>query len=147
MSTTDPMGGLSRRDFVAISSAAGMAAFVAPGARAAAAGDIPKPIKGALIGCGGRGSGAASQALKADPGVILWAAADVFPDRIDNCLKLFEKHPAKDRVQVPQERRFSGFDGYKKAIASGVDVVLLCSAPHFRPMHLAEAARPAASPA
>lgn len=140
MSSTESTGGVSRRDFVAISTAAGMAAFVAPSVLGAqAAGGEPKPLKIALIGCGGRGSGAAAQALKADKGVILWAVADVFPDRMDACLAQFAKHPAKDRVQVPAERRFSGFDGYKKAIASGVDVVLLCSAPHFRPMHLAEA--------
>jgi predicted dehydrogenase len=58
---------------------------------------------------------------------------------MEACLAQFEKHEAKDRVQVPRERRFAGFDGYRRAIASGVDVVLLCSAPHFRPAHLAEA--------
>ena len=140
MNSTESTGGVSRRDFVAISTAAGMAAFVAPSVLGAqATGGEPKPLKIALIGCGGRGSGAAAQALKADKGVILWAVADVFQDRMDACVAQFAKHPAKDRVQVPAERRFSGFDGYKQAIASGVDVVLLCSAPHFRPMHLAEA--------
>ena len=84
---------IDRRDFVALSAAVGMAAFVAPGALgahgAAQSGD-PKPLKVALIGCGGRGSGAANQALKADKGVILWAVADVFADRMDACLQQFE---------------------------------------------------------
>ena len=66
MNSTESTGGVSRRDFVAISTAAGMAAFVAPSVLGAqAAGGEPKPLKIALIGCGGRGSGAAAQALKA----------------------------------------------------------------------------------
>ncbi len=130
--------GLTRRDFVAAGTVAGVALAAAPavlGSREPA----KAPLKVALVGCGGRGTGAADQALRADPGVVLWAVADPFPDRMDACLAQFEKHEAKDRVQVPKERRFAGFDGYRQAIASGVDVVLLCSAPHFRPAHLAEA--------
>ncbi|MFM8733366.1 MAG: Gfo/Idh/MocA family protein [Phycisphaerales bacterium] len=140
-------GGVTRREFVAAGTAAGLVAAAAVPALPAFAQDAAKadaapkgpPRKVALVGCGGRGTGAADQALRADPGVILWAVADVFPDRMDACLKQFEGHPMKDRVQVPAARRFAGFDGYKAAIDSGVDVVLLCSAPHFRPMHLAAA--------
>lgn len=76
MTTEQTSGGITRRDFVAISSAAGMAAFIAPSVLGAQdTGSSLKPLKVALIGCGGRGSGAANQALKADKGVILWAVA------------------------------------------------------------------------
>ena len=89
------VAGLTRRDFVAAGTAAGIALAAAP--RASVAQDASKPpLKVALVGCGGRGTGAADQALRADPGVILWAVADAFPDRMDACLKQFEQHPMKD---------------------------------------------------
>lgn len=135
MSTDSVLPSVSRRTFVAASLATGAATLVVP--RVWGAQKVPDQIKVALIGCGGRGTGAAAQALQADPGVVLWAMADVFQDRIDGALVQFAKHPNKDRVQVAKERQFTGFDGYLQAINSGVDVVLLCSAPHFRPMHLA----------
>ncbi|MFO0963366.1 MAG: Gfo/Idh/MocA family oxidoreductase [Phycisphaerales bacterium] len=125
---------ITRRGFVAAGLATGAATLAVP--RVWGGAPASDTIKIALIGCGGRGTGAAAQALQADPGVVLWAMADVFQDRMDGALAQLQKHPAKDRVQVAKERQFTGFDGYKQAIASGVDVVLLCSAPHFRPMHL-----------
>jgi myo-inositol 2-dehydrogenase / D-chiro-inositol 1-dehydrogenase len=94
-------------------------------------------LKVGLVGCGGRGSGAAMQALKADPNVVLWALADIFPERFETCLTGLQK-VHKDKVQVAEERKFVGFDAYKKLIDSGVDVVLLASPPYFRPTHLAE---------
>ena len=95
-------------------------------------------LKIGLIGCGGRGAGAASQALAADPDVMLTAMGDVFPDRLDEAHKaLVEMFPNK--VKVNKEQRFIGFDAYKKVIASGVDVVLLATPPAFRPDHLLEA--------
>lgn len=95
-------------------------------------------LKVGLIGCGGRGTGAAAQALKADSNVLITAMGDVFEDR------LMEAHNAltqlgQDRVQVPADRRFVGFDAYQKVIDSGVDVVLLTTPPGFRPPHLAAA--------
>jgi predicted dehydrogenase len=94
-----------------------------------------------VVGCGGRGTGAAVQALIADPQAVLVAMGDVFPDRLDSSLKAIteEMGEAASRVQVPPERRFTGFDSYKGVIDSDVDVVLLCGYPHFRPMHLAYA--------
>lgn len=91
-----------------------------------------------LIGCGGRGTGAASQALSADPDVILTAMADAFSDRLDQSYdNLLKKHPKK--VQVSDESKFVGFDAYQKLIASDVDVVILATPPGFRPDHLTAA--------
>lgn len=90
-----------------------------------------------LVGCGGRGSGAAVQALRADPGTRLTAMADAFADRVELSLAGLAKHEdLAARVDVPADRRFSGVDGYKRLIDSGVDVILLASPPHFRPAHL-----------
>jgi myo-inositol 2-dehydrogenase/D-chiro-inositol 1-dehydrogenase len=95
-------------------------------------------LKVGLIGCGGRGSGAAAQALQADPNTVLTAMGDVFPEQIEASLKeLRELHP--DRVAVSKDKQFIGFDAYKKLIESDVDVVLLATPPAFRPEHFAEA--------
>jgi myo-inositol 2-dehydrogenase / D-chiro-inositol 1-dehydrogenase len=88
-----------------------------------------------LIGCGGRGTGAANNALRADPNTILTAMADVFEDRLNNSLQSLTKEHG-DRVKVDPDHRFVGFDGYRKVIDSGVDVVLLATPPGFRPYHL-----------
>lgn len=90
-----------------------------------------------LIGCGGRGTGAASQALAADPRVLLTAMGDAFEDRLELSLKTLRKTAdLESKIDVPAERQFVGFDAYRQVIASGVDVVLLATPPHFRPMHL-----------
>ena len=94
-----------------------------------------KTLKVGLVGCGGRGTGAAGQALNADPDVVLHAMADVFPDRLQQSLQaITELYPEK--VVVDEEHQFIGFDAYKKLIDSGVDVVLLATPPAFRPDHL-----------
>ncbi len=132
-------GGLptaTRRHFVGGASAAvaGVGAFFRGLRGAGAAGT--NPLRVALLGCGSRGSGAALQALRADPQVRLVALADVFSDRLEKTLEGLQKGEGiADRVDVPPERRFVGFDGYKQAIDSGVDVVLLATPPHFRPAH------------
>ncbi len=96
-------------------------------------------LKLALIGCGGRGSGAADQALSTSGSVKLIAAADVFKDRMDGSLNnLKQQH--SDRVEVAEENRFIGFNAYKKAIAMA-DVVILSTPPGFRPMQFEEAVR------
>ncbi|MGJ1263324.1 Gfo/Idh/MocA family protein [Sphingobacterium spiritivorum] len=99
-----------------------------------------KKIKVGLIGCGGRGTGAASQALAADPQVEITALADIFPDQLEHALTTLREIDAA-RVHVDDKNKFVGFDAYKKLINSGVDVVLLCSPPNFRPDHLEEAVK------
>src|SRR5206468_709917 len=96
-------------------------------------------LKIALIGCGGRGSGAADQALSTSGGVKLVAMADVFKDRMEESLKdLKSKH--EEKIEVPEDNKFIGFDAYKKAI-SMADVVILATPPGFRPMQFEEAVR------
>jgi predicted dehydrogenase len=90
-----------------------------------------------LIGCGGRGTGAARNALRADPQVKLTAMGDAFADRLEMSLQALKKiDEVADRLDVPRERQFVGFEAYQQVIESGVDVVLLCTPPHFRPMQL-----------
>ena len=107
---------------------------LASGSASLAHTDGDDKIRVGLIGCGGRGSGAAGQALKADPGVVLYAMGDVFSDRLESS-RGHLTNTYGDRVDVPQERRFIGFDAYKQVMNSNVDVVILTTPPHFRPEH------------
>ncbi len=130
----------TRREFLKTSTAAV--------AGAALAGAIAKPgyaaesntIKVALVGCGGRGSGAAAQALSTKGPTKLWAMADVFENRLKSSLSGIQGGHAS-QVEVPAERQFIGLDGYKKAIDSldKGDVVLLATPPAFRSIHYAYA--------
>ena len=96
-------------------------------------------LKIALIGCGGRGSGATGQALSTNGNVKLVAMADAFKDRLESSLgHLKESH--KDRVDVAPEHQFVGFDGYKQAIELA-DMVILATPPGFRPIHFEEAVK------
>ena len=96
---------------------------------------IEGEIKVALIGCGGRGTGAVSQALEADQDVRIVAMADAFRDRVDECLEsLSEKYPNSERININDDVIFIGFDGYKEAIDLA-DVVILTTPPAFRPLH------------
>jgi predicted dehydrogenase len=106
-------------------------------------------IKVALVGCGGRGTGAATQALLSKQNVKLVAMADAFRDRLDSCYKTITKEDMsdsgmkgslKDKIDVPEERKFVGFDAYQKAIALA-DVVILATPPGFRPIHFEEAVK------
>jgi myo-inositol 2-dehydrogenase / D-chiro-inositol 1-dehydrogenase len=94
-----------------------------------------KAIKVGLVGCGGRGTGAASQALKADDYSELTAVADIYQERIDDCLVQLSKSQSS-KVKVDKSHQFVGLDAYQKLMASGVDVVLLATPPGFRPQHL-----------
>ncbi|NDC77737.1 MAG: dehydrogenase, partial [Chitinophagia bacterium] len=104
-------------------------------------------IRIALVGCGGRGTGAAMQALSTQQNVRLVAMADAFRDRLEDCLKAITSDEnaekgrnIKARVDVPEERRFTGFDAYLKAIPLA-DVVILATPPGFRPLHFEEAVK------
>lgn len=134
MSNESSHASTNRREFLKISAAAAASASLVGSAHAAG----KEEIKIALIGCGGRGSGAAMNALEADERVRLVCAADVFSDRLNSSLTgLSQKF--KDRVQVPEDQRFIGFDAFKKALQADVDYVILATPPHFRPEHLAAA--------
>lgn len=124
----------SRREFLT-GTAGAVAALAATGNYAFAQGsDV---IKVGLIGCGGRGTGAAADALQADPGVRITAMGDVYQSQIDSSLRnLKEQTTFGDRVQVPRDRQFVGLDNHQRVIESGVDVVLLCAPPGFRPVHI-----------
>ncbi len=125
-----------RRDFLKTSTAvaAGALASSLSIARSAhATGD--DLLKIGLIGCGGRGTGAASNALSADKNCKLVALADVFADRLHNSLEgLKKKYPEK--VAVDSEHCFVGFEAAEKLLQTDVDVVVLGEPPHFRPAHL-----------
>ncbi len=99
-------------------------------------------IRIALVGCGGRGTGAAVNALRnaATRNVKLVAMADAFPEPLDNSLRAISSQ-CPDQVDVPPERRFVGLDSFQKAIECDVDMVLLCSPPGFRPAHFEAAVR------
>src|SRR3990172_5914739 len=128
----------TRREFLKTSAAAG-AALAAPAllSRRLFAAETSDTLRVGLIGCGGRGTGAAQQALTADKNAVLVAVADVFAERINSSLDTLGKQAEiAGRVQVPPEKRFVGLDGYQKLIDSGVDVVLQASPPGFRPAHV-----------
>jgi predicted dehydrogenase len=123
----------NRRSFLATTGAAA-AVMSFPTVLRAQEAKNNKVLKIGLIGCGGRGTGAATQALSADPNVQLWAIGDAFASQITAALKHLQKFAGK--VDVPEARQFSGLDAYQKVIDSGVDVVLLTTPPGFRPQHL-----------
>jgi len=129
------MGGIgdgSRRRFLVGSSAVIAGATLAKGALARGLGE--PELRVALVGCGGRGTGAAVQALSTAGPVKLVAMADAFADRLEGSLAEIER-ARPGQVDVPKARRFLGFEAYKKAIDVDCDVVLLCTQPGFRPWH------------
>lgn len=135
----DSISSGTRRDFLK-SSTAVTAGSVFAGTLGLASGlyaagdDI---LRVGLVGCGGRGTGAASQALQADQNVKLTAMGDLFEDRLQLSLETLRKaDDIVSKLDVPAERQFVGFDAYKQVLASGIDVVLLTTPPHFRPLQL-----------
>ena len=134
----------SRRDFLKRSGLTVAGAAVAenlPIARSAHAQGSDQ-IKIALIGCGGRGTGAVAQALnnRSMPNVKLVAMADAFTDRVERCYSSV-KDGCGDKVDVPKDRRFAGLDSHEKALACDVDLALLCTPPGFRPMQFEAAVK------
>jgi len=143
-------GSWPRRRFLKHSTVAVLGSTAARGlpGRAHAAGD--REIKIALIGCGGRGTGAAVQALSTPGSVILWAMADAFPDQLEASYKRLvegarysqspDAGPQAAKVNVPPERRFTGLDAYRKVMAlDEVDIIIQATPPGFRPTHFAAA--------
>lgn len=127
----------SRRKFLKSTGGAVTAAALASAVSVRAHAGEDNTIKVALIGCGGRGGGAAVNALSTQGPTKLWAMADVFEDRLTSSYKNLSSLHA-DQIDVPQERQFIGMDAYRKAIDSldEGDVVLLTTPPAFRPIHL-----------
>ena len=125
---------ISRRHFLKTSASAASLAALGVGTQAklyAAGSDV---IRIGLIGCGGRGAGAVVSALTVNPNAKLTAMAEPFSDRLQNTRKNL-KNRMKEQVAVDDDHCFTGFDGYRKLIASGIDVAILASPPHFRPIH------------
>ncbi|MDA1014829.1 MAG: Gfo/Idh/MocA family oxidoreductase [Planctomycetota bacterium] len=127
----------TRRDFLKRSSAAvagtALAANLMSSSVYAAGSDT---LKLGLVGCGGRGNGAASNALHADDNVELVAVADAFESQINGSLRaLGDQARIKDRIKVADDHKFVGLEGYKQVI-DAVDVVILATPPGFRPVQL-----------
>lgn len=130
----------SRRDFLRTSTVAtaglGALTTLALSPRAFAGND--ETIRVGLVGCGGRGTGAATQALSTEGPVKLVAMGDAFADELEQSLKGINGAlgaRAAERVAVAPENRFVGLDAYQKVIASDVDLVILATPPGFRPVH------------
>jgi predicted dehydrogenase len=126
----------TRRDFLKTSAMLG-GVLIAPGCVTSqpAVTSSNRTLKVGLVGCGGRGTGAASQALGADQNVALTAMGDAFADQLGASLRELKKGFG-DKVKVDEAHQFVGLDAYQKVIDSGVDVVLLATPPAFRPTHL-----------
>ncbi|NEW85547.1 MAG: Gfo/Idh/MocA family oxidoreductase [Mariniphaga sp.] len=92
-----------------------------------------KVLKAGLIGCGGRGTGAAVNFIDAGPNLQIVALGDVFQDKLDTCRATLKK---ERNIEIDDAKCFTGFDNYQKVIDAGVDIVLLCTPPHFRPLHV-----------
>lgn len=123
---------ISRRRFTKIAGLATVGTIVSSKAVWAA---NSKTLKVGLIGCGDRGTGAAEQALQADPNVIFCAMADAFSDQLEKSYASL-KQKFGDKVQVAENNKYVGLDAFQRLIDSDVDVVLLAAPPAFRPDHL-----------
>ena len=131
----------SRRRFLRSSASAAVGGVLAPrlGSPAVVSGSpSTETLRIGLVGCGGRGAGAALNALAADPHVELWAMADLFDDKLQSSLEQLRKR-APEKVKVAPGRCFLGFDAHEELTGADVDVVLLTTPPGFRPQHLASA--------
>jgi len=125
---------LSRRDFIkASASTVSLAALGAGSSRLFAAGS--DKLRVGLIGCGGRGTGAAKDCVSSSEGVEITAMGDLFRDHLNKSLARLSRS-VDDKVSVTSDTYFTGFDAYKKVLASDIDMVILATPPHFRPMQL-----------
>ena len=142
---------ISRRNFLGKAATVGVAGVVVPTIITSCARETKKVVevptfldqapdgpvlKAGVIGCGGRGSGAAINFLNAGPNLQITALGDTFQDRVDACRASILK---QKQQEVPIENCFVGFDCFQKVIDSGVDIVILATPPFFRPEHLAAA--------
>ena len=143
--------GISRRNFLGAAATVGAAGIVIPSILTGCSSETKKvvavptfldqapdgPILNAgLIGCGGRGTGAAINFLSAGPNLQVVALGDTFQDRVDSCRAQILKEKGQE---VALDKCFVGFDAYQKVIDSGVDIIILATPPYFRPEHMAAA--------
>jgi len=143
--------GISRRNFLSAAATVGMAGVIVPTILTSCSGkkkskvEVPvmpdrapdgPVLKAGLIGCGGRGTGAALDFLNAGPNLQIVALGDTFQDKLDSCR---EKILVQGKQEVPVENCFVGFDAYQKVIDAGVDIVILATPPFFRPEHMSAA--------
>ena len=124
---------VSRREFIKTSAAVSLAAMAFNDSRVFAAGS--DKIRVGLVGCGDRGTGITRDCVNSADGVELVAMADIFQDRLDRSLAKLSKR-VDDKVSVTKGSTFTGFDAYKKLLATDVDLVILATPPHFRPEHV-----------
>jgi len=130
------VGEVSRRDFIRASAVVSLAALGSGGSRVFAAGS--DKLRVGLIGCGGRGTGAAKDCVTSSEGVEIVAMGDLFQDRLDQSLARLSRS-VDDKVSVTKDTSFTGFDAFKKVLACDIDMVILATPPHFRAEHLAAA--------
>jgi predicted dehydrogenase len=138
--TTRQLPPVSRRTFLGTSAAAA-AAFAFPTGVFAQGSDV---LRVGLVGCGGRGTGAARDCLRGSAGVELVAMGDLYPDRLKESRAQLAKAAASDadlarRIKVTDGTAFTGFDAYEQVLAAGIDLVILATPPGFRPAHLTAA--------
>ena len=138
---TDPVSSTTRRDFLKVSGQVAATSALAGIAIPAVHAGEDNTINVALIGCGGRGTGAATNALSVEGRgpIKLVAMADVFKDKLDDSYEDLKK--LGDKVDVPEDRRFVGFDGYQKALdcLKPGDIAIMCTPPAFRWVHFGAA--------
>ena len=148
---TRPDDGASRRDFIRTSLLVGAAAAAGWSSGCAAGGKRQKwaapfpvergdaePMRVGVIGCGGRGTGAAINCIDSSPGVTIAALGDLFPDRLDRSRAQLLKDRA-DACSFTDASCFTGFDNYRRVLECDIDMVILATPPHFRPIHLTAA--------
>ena len=126
--------GFTRRDFLKTASVAALGTLV-HGTDFLHASEMEK-LRVGLVGCGGRGTGAALDCIAASPDVVITAMGDLFPDSLSASLQTLQQRCRKENLAVSPEVCFTGFDAYQKVMAAGVDLVILAAPPFFRPQHL-----------
>jgi predicted dehydrogenase len=129
----DQRNSVSRRDFVKATAAISAAAMLSRTDGVFAAGS--DKIRVGVVGCGGRGTGAAMDCVRSSDNVEIVAMGDMFEDRLDRSLAELSRE-VDDKVSVTGDTSFTGFDAYEKVIACDIDMVILATPPGFRPMHL-----------
>jgi len=128
--------GMTRREFAKMTAAAGAAVLAARQGKAQAKSDT---LKVGLLGCGGRGTGAAMQMLEGNENVLLVAMADLFQDRLDSSRKSIATHEderIRSKCAVDDDHCFVGWDAYKRILATDIDIVIEGTLPYSRPKHV-----------